>query len=120
MSIAIGRSEIITGVILCVIMLATGGFIGWKLAKGSVAVTQFDEYKDAVDARVRLESKLADAEIALMVSQQEAADARDKKVVEYVTIYRDKIKDPAVAQCVRDSGLLDVYNASVSGAISRP
>lgn len=117
MSIAIGRSEIITGIVLCVIMLATGGFIGWKLAKGSVAVTQFDEYKEAVDARVKLEEKLADADVALMVSQQETADARDKKVVEYVTVYRDKIKDPAVAQCVRDSGLLDVYDATVSGAV---
>lgn len=114
MPVAIGRNEIIAGVILCLLVLASGGVIGWKLGANSVRVEQFDDYKKSVDARNKLEEKLADADIKLMASQQELADARDKKVVQYVTIYRDKIKDPAVAECVRSSGLFDVYNSSIA------
>lgn len=95
-------------------LLLVGGFIGWKLAKGSVAVTDFQEYKVSVEQRNKLEGQLADADIALMTKQQETNDARDKEVVKYVTVYREKIKDPVTAQCVRDSGILQLYDSTVS------
>ena len=45
--------------------------------------------------------------------QRELKEARDKKVVEKVTIYRDRIKDSTTAQCITESGILDLYDATV-------
>ncbi|UTC25967.1 putative inner membrane spanin subunit [Phage vB_KsaM-C1] len=102
---------------LVVIVLATlsGVFaVGFSLGGKSVKLEDFKEYKASVEARNKLEGELADKDIALMTKQQELSEARDKEVVKYVTVYRDRIKDPVVAQCVRDSGLLDVYDSTVS------
>lgn len=88
--------------------------LGYSQGRKSVKLEDFKEYKQNVEARNKLEGELADKDIALMTTQQQLAEARDKKVIEYVTVYKDRIKDPAVAQCVRDSGILQLYDATVS------
>lgn len=90
---------------------------GYSQGRNSVKLEDFKEYKDTVEARNKLQIELADKDIALMTKQQELNEVRDKEVVKYVTVYKDRIKDPATAQCVRDSGLLDVYDATVSTPI---
>lgn len=102
----------LVGIVLTV--LAVVFTVGYSQGRKSVKLEDFKEYKQAVEARNKLQSELADKDIALMTKQQELNEVRDKEVVKYVTVYRDRIKDPAVAQCVRDSGLLEVYDATVS------
>lgn len=104
----------LTLVAVVLIVLATVFTVGYSQGRKSVKLEDFEEYKQTVEARDKLQSELADKDIALMTKQQELNEARDKEVVKYVTVYRDRIKDPVVAQCVRDSGLLEVYDATVS------
>ncbi|MGL5727000.1 MAG: hypothetical protein ACRCYD_03985 [Plesiomonas sp.] len=52
-----------------------------------------------------------DRDVALAAAQLEAATKRNSVTIEKEVIYRDKIKTVTVYQCVRDSGLLDLYDA---------
>lgn len=108
------RNVILAGIIGS-IMIAVYA-MGYSQGKNAVKLDNFEEYKTLIEKRDSLQTELNDKDVALLEAQQERNELRDKEVVKYVTIYRDRIKDPAVAQCVRDSGLLDVYDATVSTA----
>lgn len=105
------RNVILAGVIgsIMVAVYAMGYFSG----KNAVKLDDFKEYKAAVKARDALQEKLNASDVELQKKQQELKEARAKKVVEKVTIYRDRIKDSTTAQCVKDSGILDLYDATV-------
>ena len=105
------RNVILAGVIggIMVAVYAMGYFSG----KNAVKLDDFKEYKAAVEARDALQEKLNASDVELQKKQQELKEARTKKVVEKVTIYRDRIKDSPTAQCVKDSGILDLYDATV-------
>ena len=105
------RNVILAGVIgsIMVAVYAMGYFSG----KNAVKLDDFKEYKAAVEARDALQEKLNASDVELQKKQQELKEARVKKVVEKVTIYRDRIKDSATAQCVKESGILDLYDATV-------
>ena len=63
--------------------------------------------------RFTLQAQLATRDQQLAASQSEAAQKRTEIVIKREVIYRDKIKDVAVRDCVADSGLLDVYDATL-------
>lgn len=102
------RNVILAGVMLAV--YAMGYFSG----KNAVKLDDFEEYKTLVEKRDSLQAELNYKDVALLEAQRERNELRDKEVVKYVTVYRDRIKDPGIAECVRNSGLLDVYDATVS------
>ena len=62
--------------------------------------------------RFALQAQLATRDQQLAGSQAEAAQKRTEIVIKKEVIYRDKIKDVAVRDCVANSGLLDVYDAT--------
>lgn len=97
----------LTAITVALVVMLVTYTVGFSNGKTSVKVSQFKEYQI-------LENKLNATDIELLQAKAERDAARDKKVVKYVTVYRDKIKDPATAECVRNSGLLDVYNMSIS------
>ena len=105
------RNVILAGVIgsIMVAVYAMGYFSG----KNVVKLDDFKEYKAAVEARDALQEKLNASDVELQKKQQELKEARTKKVIEKVTIYRDRIKDSTTAQCIKDSGILDLYDATV-------
>jgi len=105
------RNVILAGVIgsIMVAVYAMGYFSG----KNAVKLDDFKEYKAAVEARDALQEKLNASDMELQKKQQELKEARAKKVVEKVTIYRDRIKDSTTTQCVKDSGILELYDATV-------
>lgn len=105
------RNVILAGVIgsIMVAVYAMGYFSG----KNAVKLDDFKEYKETVEARDALQEKLNASDVELQKKQQELKEARAKKVVEKVTIYRDRIKDSTTAQCVKDSGILELYDATV-------
>lgn len=88
-------------------------WLGYYHGKQSVKLDDFKAYKEAVEARDALQEKLNASDVKLRKTQQELKEARTKKVVEKVTIYRDRIKDSTTAQCVKESGILDLYDATV-------
>lgn len=77
--------------------------------------------RDALEERVSmyksvetLAVKLRTSDAALLIEQKRTAKVRTEKVTEYVTKYRDKIVEvPGTVECVDNSGLLDVINASM-------
>ena len=63
--------------------------------------------------RFTLQAQLATRDQQLAASQALTAQKRTVVVVQKEVIYRDKIKDVAVRDCVANSGLLDVYDATL-------
>ncbi len=105
--------EMMRTIIATIVLLALAFWWGYSQGKRSVKLDDFKEYKAAVEARDALQEKLNASDVELQKMQRELKEARDKKVVEKVTIYRDRIKDSTTAQCVKESGILDLYDATV-------
>lgn len=63
--------------------------------------------------RFTLQAQLATRDQQLAASQAEAAQKRTEIVIKREVIYRDKIKTVAVRDCVANSGLLDLYDATL-------
>ena len=63
--------------------------------------------------RFALQAQLATRDQQLAVTQAEAAQKRTEIIIKREVIYRDKIKAVAVRDCVANSGLLDVYDATI-------
>lgn len=88
-------------------------WLGYYHGKQSVKLDDFKAYKEAVEARDALQEKLNASDVELQKKQQELEEARARKVGEKVIVYRDRIKDSTTAQCVKESGILDLYDATV-------
>ena len=63
--------------------------------------------------RFALQAQLATRDQQLAEAQQAASEARTETIIKREVIYRDKIKTVAVRDCVANSGLLDVYDATI-------
>ena len=63
--------------------------------------------------RFTLQAQLATRDQQLADAQQAASEARTETIIKREVIYRDKIKTVAVRDCVADSGLLDLYDATL-------
>lgn len=100
-------------IIVTIVLLALAFWWGYSQGKQSVKLDDFKEYQAAVESRDALQEKLNASDVELQKKQQELKEARAKKVVEKVIIYRDRIKDSTTAQCVKDSGILELYDATV-------
>ena len=77
-----------------------------KLAEAATANQAWAE-------RFTLQAQLATRDQQLADSQALAAQKRTVVVVQKEVIYRDRIKDVAVRDCVANSGLLDYYDATI-------
>ena len=78
-----------------------------------LALKQAGTANQAWAERFVLQAQLATRDQQLAVSQEEAAQKRTEIVIKREVIYRDKIKDVAVRDCVANSGLLDIYDATL-------
>ena len=63
--------------------------------------------------RFTLQAQLATCDQQLSEAQQAASEARTETIIKREVIYRDKIKTVAVRDCLSDSGLLDLYDATL-------
>lgn len=90
----------------------------WQLRDDERKLTDAATANSAWAERFTLQAQLATRDQQLADSQAEAAQKRTVVVVQKEVIYRDKVKDPVVRDCVANSGLLDVYDATLglSGA----
>ena len=76
-------------------------------------VSQLTAANQAWAERFALQAQLATRDQQLAETQQAASNMRAKTIIKREVIYRDKIKDVAVRDCVANSGLLDVYDATL-------
>ena len=107
---------------ICVLVAAFGVGYGYGHHVASVAAkadAQALELSRASDAntawaeRFTLQAQLATRDQQLAASQEEAAQNRTEIVIKREVIYRDRIKNVAVRDCVANSGLLDLYDATL-------
>ena len=93
-----------------------GRHVAYVEAKADAQELELSRAGDANQAwaeRFALQAQLATRDQQLAASQEEAAQKRTEIVIKREVIYRDKIKDVAVRDCVANSGLLDVYDATL-------
>ena len=109
-------------VFICALVAAFGAGYGYGYHVASVeakADAQELELSRAGDAnqawaeRFALQSQLATRDQQLAEAQQGASEARTETIIKREVIYRDKIKTVAVRDCVANSGLLDLYDATL-------
>ena len=114
-------------VFICALVAAFGVGYGYGHHVASVVakadaqeleLARAGEANQAWAERFTLQAQLATRDQQLAASQDMAAQKRTVVVVQKEIIYRDKIKDVAVRDCVANSGLLDIYDATLglSGA----
>ena len=85
----------------------------WQLRDAERKLSEAATANQAWAERFTLQAQLATRDQQLAVSQSEAAQKRTEIVIKREVVYRDKIKDVAVRDCVANSGLLDVYDATI-------
>ena len=87
----------------------------WCYHAGAASV-RADAAEQAVDAwveRAALAGRLSAADQRLATAQALIMQGVAIEVTKREVIYRDRIKDPAVRDCVANSGLLDLYDATL-------
>ena len=108
--------------ILCLVILYTCGvwFSGahttdkkWQAKEVERKLAESQADNAAWAERFALQAQLATRDQQLAASQATAAQKRTEIVIKREVIYRDKIKDVAVRDCVANSGLLDYYDATI-------
>ena len=107
---------------LCAIIIYTAAtwYHGYR-TRGLSAISEAQalELKRTQDAnqawaeRFTLQAQLATRDQQLADAQQAASEARTETIIKREVIYRDRIKTPAVRDCVANSGLLEVYDATL-------
>ena len=107
---------------ICALVAAFGVGYGYGHHVASVAAkadAQELELSRASDAnqawaeRFTLQAQLATRDQQLAEAQAAAAQVRTVEVIKREVVYRDRIKEVAVRDCVADSGLLQLYDASL-------
>ena len=78
-----------------------------------LALKQAATANQAWAERFTLQAQLATRDQQLADAQQAASEARTETIIKREVIYRDKIKTVAVRDCVANSGLLDLYDATL-------
>mgnify|MGYP000670920951 FL=1 len=97
--------------------LFCGSLYGAYLHGRSTATTEIEseqakQHNKQWSELFALQGQLATRDLQLAEEQQKKAQVRTVKVIEKEVIYRDRIKDPAVAKCVVGSGLLELIDSS--------
>ena len=107
---------------LCIIILWSGGWwyggyhtadARWQLRDDKRKLSEASTANQVWAERFTLQAQLATRDQQLAEAQQAASEARTETIIKREVIYRDKIKNVAVRDCVANSGLLDVYDATL-------
>ena len=109
-------------VLICALVAAFGvgygygNHVAYVEAKADAQELELSRAGDANQAwaeRFTLQAQLATRDQQLAARQAEVAQKHTVVVVQKEIIYRDKIKDVAVRDCVANSGLLELYDATL-------
>lgn len=85
----------------------------WQLRDSERKLDDAATANQAWSERFTLQAQLATRDQQLAEAQQAASEARTDTIIKREVIYRDKIKTVAVRDCVANSGLLDLYDATI-------
>ena len=102
-------------------MLIGAAALIFALAVGFFTGVHHDQFKQLkiqqkiTVERDKLQTTLNEKDQKIQQLEGEAAARQDKVIYQKEVVYRDKIKNADVRKCVADSGLLGLYDATVSG-----
>lgn len=85
----------------------------WQLRDDKRQLSEAATANAAWAARFTLQAQLATRDQQLSDAQQAANEARTETIIKREVIYLERTKDPVVRDCVANSGLLDVYDATL-------
>ena len=85
----------------------------WQLRDDERKLSDAATANQAWVERFTLQAQLATRDQQLAEAQQAASEARTETIIKREVVYRDKIKTVAVRDCVADSGLLQLYDATL-------
>ena len=94
-------------------LMAASYYMGSSSASTSERLDVATRDNGAWAERAVLQAKLSTADQQLAASQALIMQGVGYRVIKKEVIYRERIKDPVVHRCVADSGLLDLYDASL-------
>lgn len=93
-------------------LLAAYGAWCYHAGAASVRANAAEQAVEAWGARAALAGRLSVADQQLATAQELIMQGVAVEVTKREVIYRDRIKDPATAKCVADSGLLQLIDSS--------
>lgn len=105
-------NKILIGAAAMIVALVAGFFTG-------VHHDQFKQLKvqqKITVERDKLQVSLNAKDVQIQQLQAKDAAKQDKVIIQKEVVYRDKIKNADVRKCVADSGVLQLYDATVSAA----
>ena len=85
----------------------------WQLRDDERKLDDAKAANHAWAERFALQGQIATRDAQLAAEQSKAAEVRTETIIKREVIYRDKIKTVAVRDCVANSGLLDLYEATL-------
>ena len=88
-------------------------YAAWQLRDTERKLSEAATANQSWAERLTLQAQLATRDQQLVEAQQAASEARTETIIKREVIYRDKIKTVAVRDCVANSGLLDIYDATI-------
>lgn len=99
---------------IAVICIIIGSFwYGRSIGVSSERLKQSEALNVAHEQRDKLQIKLDQSDQALIAEQSKKQQVRVETVIKKEVVYRDRIKSIAVYDCVRDSGVLELYDAAL-------
>jgi hypothetical protein len=117
-----------------VLAAAMAGSYWWGASHQRTACALASATRDveAYGAHAALQGRIDSADRALAEKQAIILRGVTIETIKYKVVYRDRIQNPAVASCVADSGLLDLYRSAygftvrsggsdgATGSVARP
>ena len=79
----------------------------------ALELSRANDANQAWAERFALQAQLATRDQQLAEAQAKAAQVRTVEVIKREVVYRDRIKEVAVRDCVANSGLLQLYDATL-------
>ena len=100
--------------IIAIVMTITGAFlVGRSTGVSYERLKQTESLNKAHEQRDKLQIKLDQSDQSLVAEQYKKQQVRVETVIKKEVVYRDRIKNITVHDCVRDSGVLELYDASL-------
>jgi mannitol-specific phosphotransferase system IIBC component len=105
--------EYLVAVVAIVMIIASSFLVGRSTGVSSERLKQAESLSKAYKQRDELQTKLDKSDQALITEQSKKQQVITETVIKKEVVYRDRIKNVVVHDCVRDSGLLELYDAAL-------
>lgn len=103
-----------------VLTAAMAGSYWWGAsnAEAECALAAAQRDVEAYGAQVSTQARIDAVDAALAETQAVILQGVAVETIKYKVVYRDRIQNPALARCVADSGLRDLYRSAYGFTVS--